>query len=62
MTANEYDGYVVFKGSDHKLTMPWHILPRKSADVSAKLADGNHLPIDPTTGAATVHDREQGRG
>ena len=33
LTANEYDGYVVFQGSDHKLTMPWHILPRRAANV-----------------------------
>jgi len=33
LTANEYDGYIVFQASDHRLTMPWHILPRKAANV-----------------------------
>ncbi len=33
LTANEYDGYVVFQGRDHRLTMPWHVLPRKAARV-----------------------------
>ncbi len=35
LTTNEYDGYIVFQGSDHKLTMPWHILPRRAADVGS---------------------------
>ena len=34
LTTNEYDGYVVFQGSDHKLTMPWHVLPRRAAKVA----------------------------
>lgn len=36
LTANEYDGYVVFQGSDHRLTMPWHILPRKASSVAVR--------------------------
>ena len=35
VTANEYDGYIVFEASDHKLTMPWHVLPRRAAKVSS---------------------------
>jgi subtilisin family serine protease len=61
LTANEYDGYITLQGDDHKLTMPWHILPRKSADVSAKLP-GGHLPIDPSTGAGTVKLDNKGVG
>ncbi|HTU67116.1 MAG TPA: S8 family serine peptidase [Steroidobacteraceae bacterium] len=61
LTANEYDGYVVFQGSDHQLAMPWHILPRKSADVVAKLPTG-HLVTDPTTGAGTVDVTNNGVG
>jgi hypothetical protein len=61
LTANEYDGYITFQGDDHKVTMPWHILPRKSADVSAKLP-GGHLPLDPTTGAGTVKLENKGVG
>lgn len=33
LTLMEYDGYVVFQGRDHQLTMPWHVLPRKAANV-----------------------------
>lgn len=61
LTANEYDGYVVFTGSDHTLKMPWHILPRKSADVVAKLPTG-HLVIDPTTFTGTVDLENKGVG
>ena len=61
LTANEYDGYITFQGDDHKVTTPWHILPRKSADVSAKLP-GGHLPIDPATGAGTVKLDNKGVG
>ena len=61
LTANEYDGYVVFQGLHHKVTMPWHILPRKSADVVAKLP-GGHLNLDPITGAGTVALENKGVG
>jgi hypothetical protein len=61
LTANEYDGYVVFEGFHHKVTMPWHILPRKSADLVAKLP-GGHLKLDPTTGAGTVALENKGVG
>jgi minor extracellular serine protease Vpr len=42
LTANEYDGYVRFKGSNHELSIPWHILPRKSANVVRK---GREAPL-----------------
>jgi minor extracellular serine protease Vpr len=61
LTANEYDGYIVFKGLHHKATMPWHILPRKSAELVAKLP-GGHLAINPTTGAGTVALENKGVG
>ncbi len=35
LTLNEYDGYITFQGGGHKASMPWHILPRKSAEISA---------------------------
>jgi hypothetical protein len=60
LTANEYDGYIVFEGYHHKVTMPWHILPRKSADVVAKLP-GGHLPID-VTGNGSVSVENKGVG
>jgi hypothetical protein len=61
LTANEYDGYIVFQGASEKVTMPWHILPRKSADVRAALP-GGHLSLDPTTGAGTVAIENKGVG
>jgi subtilisin family serine protease len=61
LTTNEYDGYVVFQGAHHKVTMPWHILPRKSAEVVAKLP-GNKLKIDPNTGTGTVALENKGVG
>ena len=61
LTTNEYDGYVVFQGSHHKVTMPWHILPRKSAEVVAKLPGGK-LNIDPNTGTGTVALENKGVG
>ena len=35
LTANEYDGYVNFVARDHSLSIPWHVLPRKSSLVVA---------------------------
>jgi hypothetical protein len=61
LTANEYDGYIEFKGFNHKVTMPWHILPRKSAKVVATLPTG-HLPIDPATGLGSVPLENKGVG
>jgi minor extracellular serine protease Vpr len=61
LTAMEYDGYVVFQASDHKVTMPWHILPRKSSQVLAKFT--GHLPAaDPVTGQNVVRLENQGVG
>jgi subtilisin family serine protease len=62
LTANEYDGYVVFKGRHHEVSMPWHILPRKSADVKAKLPGGKLPAVDPATGLGTVALENKGVG
>jgi hypothetical protein len=62
LTANEYDGYVVFKGFHHEVTMPWHILPRKSAEVKATLPGGKLPPVDPVSGAGTVALKNMGVG
>lgn len=36
LTTNEFDGYVVFESSDDEvISVPWHMLPRKSARVLA---------------------------
>jgi hypothetical protein len=62
LTANEYDGYIVLQGSDHTLKMPWHVLPRKSADVSVKIPYGQPIPLDDTTHTASVEIRNKGVG
>jgi minor extracellular serine protease Vpr len=62
LTANEYDGYIVLNGADHTLKMPWHILPRRSADVSVKIPYGQPIPIDDATGTAAVEIRNKGVG
>ena len=51
LTTNEYDGYIVFQASDHKLTMPWHVLPRRAAKVSSY--EGYAFTPNATTGAAS---------
>ena len=33
LTTNEYDGYLVLKDGSHTLNIPWHVLPRKAAEV-----------------------------
>jgi hypothetical protein len=62
LTANEYDGYVVFKGRDHTLKMPWHILPRKSSDLQVKIGYGKPMPIDPLTGVGKIQVTNKGVG
>jgi minor extracellular serine protease Vpr len=52
LTTNEYDGYIVFQASDHKLTMPWHVLPRRAAKVHSY--DGYTFTPDATTGLASL--------
>jgi len=62
LTANEYDGYIVFKGFHHEVSMPWHILPRKSADVKATLPGGKLPAVNPATGIGTVALQNKGVG
>ncbi|WP_193315333.1 S8 family serine peptidase [Nostocoides sp. F2B08] len=33
LTTNEYDGYLVLDDGKQKIQMPWHVLPRKAAQV-----------------------------
>ena len=35
LTAMEYDGYVTISDASESIDLPWHIIPRKSSDVSA---------------------------
>lgn len=36
LTANEFDGYLVLDDGDEPIHMAWHVLPRKSAELSAR--------------------------
>ncbi len=42
LNAQEYDGYLTLTSGSEKITVPWHVLPRKAADTSAELA-GNRF-------------------
>jgi hypothetical protein len=33
LTTNEYDGYLVLDDGSHPIHLPWHVLPRKAANV-----------------------------
>lgn len=33
LTLNEYDGYLILEDDDDRIHVPWHVLPRKAADV-----------------------------
>jgi minor extracellular serine protease Vpr len=33
LTTNEYDGYLVLDDGKHPIKLPWHVLPRKAAQV-----------------------------
>lgn len=35
LTINEYDGYLTLDNGEQQIRLPWHILPRRSAHVSA---------------------------
>jgi subtilisin family serine protease len=40
----EFDGYVTLTSGTEKLTVPWHVLPRKSADMKLSPDDSN-VPV-----------------
>jgi minor extracellular serine protease Vpr len=62
LTANEFDGYVNFVAKDHRLSIPWHVLPRKSSLVVANKAAQNGLVFDATTGQASAELTNYGIG
>ncbi len=33
LNANEYDGYIILDDGSHPIHLPWHVLPRKAANV-----------------------------
>jgi minor extracellular serine protease Vpr len=38
LNGPEYDGYLTLTSGSEKLSVPWHVLPRKAADTSAEVA------------------------
>lgn len=60
LTLNEYDGYLQFSGSGEMFSLPWHILPRKAADVRS--LSGTELKINANTGVGQMNLRNVGVG
>lgn len=60
LTTNEYDGYLQFTGSGQSFSLPWHVLPRKDADVRS--LSGSTLKFDSNSGLANVNLRNRGVG
>ena len=46
LNGPEYDGYITLTAGSEKITVPWHVLPRKAAETDATLkeAQGNKGP------------------
>lgn len=45
LNGPEYDGYLTLTSGSEKLSVPWHVLPRKAADADARLTSrGNPGP------------------
>lgn len=40
LNGPEYDGYLTLNSGGEKLTVPWHVLPRKAAEADAELVGG----------------------
>ena len=38
LNGPEYDGYITLTSGSEKLSIPWHVLPRKAAETSAELS------------------------
>ncbi len=61
LTANEHDGYIKFVGRDHNLSIPWHVLPRKSSQVHVNRQAQSGLVFD-DAGLATAELTNYGVG
>ena len=57
LTLNEYDGYLLLDDGTHELRIPWHVLPRRAAEVTADpatLTGGDQEVVLTNTGAGTA--------
>ncbi len=55
LSGHEYDGYIQIQDADDSLSLPWHILPRKAADLAIgnDVVDvGGSIPLSNLNGAA----------
>ena len=45
LNGPEYDGYITLTAGSEKITVPWHVLPRKAAEIEAEVSErGNPGP------------------
>lgn len=59
LTTNEYDGYLVLDDGTHPIQLPWHVLPRKAAEVvpdSTALTGGDQVIGLDNTGVGTAQN------
>jgi minor extracellular serine protease Vpr len=61
LTLQEYDGYLVFEkvGGSEKFSLPWHVLPRKSANT--QLVSGKNWSAG-SGGVGTINLKNRGAG
>ncbi len=45
LNGPEYDGYITLTSGSEKLSVPWHVLPRKAAANDAQLEDSRSGPV-----------------
>jgi subtilisin family serine protease len=45
LNGPEYDGYLTLTSGSDKLSVPWHVLPRKAAHASSELVQRNNGPV-----------------
>jgi subtilisin family serine protease len=60
LTINEYDGYLVLDDGHHPIHLPWHVLPRKAANVVGRdvlnLRDGSDVVSLTNNGVGTAQN------
>ncbi|MGH8264397.1 MAG: S8 family serine peptidase, partial [Steroidobacteraceae bacterium] len=62
LTANEYDGYLVFQSGSEKFSLPWHALPRKDARVTSSVSELELTDDGTGVGTGTVKLKNKGIG
>ncbi len=45
LNVPEYDGYITLTAGSEKLSVPWHVLPRKAAETDTSLSNSQNGPI-----------------